>query len=66
MTEMSTTRGLPFEPSQAATARQELLRQREQQKREDRREMAKYLDEIAKCYRHHTVPQDAWLRAQAS
>jgi len=58
MMEMSTTRGMPFEPSHAPRVRQEMLRQREEQRRQDKREMAIYLDQIAKCYKQHRVPQD--------
>lgn len=61
MTEMSTTRGMSFEPSQAARDRAELARQRDEKRREMRREAnratARRLDQIELCYRQHHVPQ---------
>lgn len=57
MTEMSTTRGLPFEPSAAAQARTEARRVSDEQRRENRREHGRRLDQIELSYRQHRPPQ---------
>lgn len=64
MTEMSTTRGLPFEPAAASEmrvvtrARAEAQARREaDQRRRERREYGRMLDQIETCYRQHHVPQ---------
>ena len=65
MTEMSTTRGMSFEPSAAAKDRAELARRADEKARETRRERnraeARRLDEFAsqvrRCYREHCPPQ---------
>ncbi len=57
MTEMSTTRGLPFEPSAASQARTEQARRQAEQHRQERREYGKRLDQIETSYRQHRPPQ---------
>jgi hypothetical protein len=57
MMEMSTTRGLPFEPSAASKARTQAVRMAEEQRRQDRREHGRRLDQIELSYRQHRPPQ---------
>jgi hypothetical protein len=57
MTEMSTTRGLPFEPSQASQARAELARKAEEERKQNLRDYARRLDQEERCYKQHRVPQ---------
>ncbi len=58
MMEMSTTRGLPFEPSAASQARTKAIRMAEEQRRQDRRDYARKLDQVELSYKQHRVPQD--------
>lgn len=60
MSAMSTTRGVPFEPSQGAVARARMLRiaeEERQRERQERREYGRMLDQVELSYRQHRPPQ---------
>ena len=68
MMEMSTTRGVSFDPAVAAEARirteaerkvreEQEARQEAQRRREERRAEGRMLDQIELSYRQHRVPQ---------
>jgi hypothetical protein len=61
MSAICTTRGVPFEPSQAAKARAEAARvaseEQRRTKRRDRREHGRMLDQIELSYRQHRTAQ---------
>jgi hypothetical protein len=58
MTEMSTTRGVPFEPSAASRARTQKVRLDEEKRRQERRDYGRMLDQIETSYRQHRTPQE--------
>ena len=58
MQEMSTTRGMSFEPSAASKDRAERARREADGRRNALRAEARRLDQVEVSYKQHRVPQD--------